>query len=77
MEKLSYFQGCLIGVAEISDDTQMTLFTAIGLLTQKTRMNLRGICGPAESYVYKYYQDWLKNKLKPIPYMRNIFTLGC
>lgn len=30
------------GVAEISDDTQMTLFTATGLLHWETRSSLRG-----------------------------------
>ena len=33
------------GVAEISDDTQMTLFTANGMLFGYTRLALRGIIG--------------------------------
>ena len=33
------------GVAEISDDTQMTLFTATGLLLGTTRGMTRGIMG--------------------------------
>lgn len=33
------------GVAEISDDTQMTLFTATGLLVETTRGMTRGIMG--------------------------------
>lgn len=33
------------GVAEISDDTQMTLFTATGLLVGTTRGMTRGIIG--------------------------------
>ena len=34
------------GAAEISDDTQMTLFTATGLLLGTTRGMTRGIMGP-------------------------------
>ena len=47
------------GFALISDDTQMTLFTANGLLFRDTRGNLRGIAGPVSSYVYDAYRDWL------------------
>ena len=39
------------GVARFSDDTQMTLFTANGLLLGTTRGVTRGIMGPYESYV--------------------------
>jgi ADP-ribosylglycohydrolase len=43
----------------ISDDTQMTLFTACGLLWRKTRHHLRGIAiSPAEA-IYYAYLDWL------------------
>lgn len=46
------------GVAEISDDTQMTLFTANGMLMGLTRSYMRGIgCAP-EYYVDSAYQDW-------------------
>lgn len=47
------------GVAEITDDTQMTLFTANGILYGETRGNLRGIAGAPRIYVAKAYQDWL------------------
>lgn len=47
------------GKALISDDTQMTLFTANGLLVGDTRMSLRGIAGPPSGYVEYAYQDWL------------------
>ncbi len=47
------------GKAIISDDTQMTLFTAVGLLHGQTRARLRGIAGPASSYVAMAYDDWL------------------
>lgn len=47
------------GNALISDDTQMTLFTANGLLVGDTRGCLRGIQGWPRSYVAMSYQDWL------------------
>lgn len=47
------------GKALISDDTQMTLFTANGILFGITRGSERGIMGPPESYVALAYQDWL------------------
>lgn len=46
------------GVAEISDDTQMTLFTATGLLVGTTRGMTRGIMGDyAECYIAYSYRD--------------------
>ena len=50
------------GIAEISDDTQMTLFTASGLLLGKTR---RMTCGKMEtypSYIRFSYQDWYRTQ---------------
>lgn len=47
------------GKALISDDTQMTLFTANGLLAAKTRQVMEGIKGAASSDVAMSYQDWL------------------
>lgn len=47
------------GKALISDDTQMTLFTANGLLFANTRGAMRGIGGPLSCYIAKSYQDWL------------------
>ena len=47
------------GKAQISDDTQMTLFTANGLLVGDTRGSMRGIQGWPRSYVAMAYQDWL------------------
>lgn len=46
-----------LGKALISDDTQMTLFTANGLLAGETRSKMRGIAGPPRNYVAKAYQD--------------------
>lgn len=52
----------LEGKAVISDDTQMTLFTANGLLIGDTRGNLRGIRGLPRDYVAKAYLDWLSTQ---------------
>ena len=50
------------GKALISDDTQMTLFTANGLLVGDTRGELRGIQGWPRSYVSMAYMDWLRTQ---------------
>lgn len=47
------------GKALISDDTQMTLFTANGLLYGETRMMLRGIGSGPHTCVPYAYRDWL------------------
>lgn len=52
------------GVAEISDDTQMTLFTANGMLMGLTRGYMRGIGGAPEFYVEYAYQDWYDTQMK-------------
>lgn len=46
------------GKAQISDDTQMTLFTANGLLVGETRQRLRGIGGIPHVYIPYSYRDW-------------------
>jgi len=46
------------GLAEISDDTQMTLFTATGILIGITRGKMRGIMGPLQGYIWKSYTNW-------------------
>ena len=51
------------GNALISDDTQMTLFTANGLLVGDTRGEMRGIQGEPRTYVVKAYQDWFKTQV--------------
>ena len=43
-------------IAIISDDTQMTLFTASGLLVGKVNKAL--ICEDYVRYIYKSYLDW-------------------
>jgi len=46
------------GKALISDDTQMTLFTANGMLMGMTRGAMRGVGGAPEDYVDGAYIDW-------------------
>lgn len=49
------------GTAEITDDTQMTLFTAEGILRTETRENEKEICDPP-SMVYFAYLRWLNTQ---------------
>ena len=51
------------GKAIISDDTQMTLFTANGLLIGTTRAMTRGIMAPYPYYISLCYKDWLKTQI--------------
>ena len=46
------------GVAKISDDTQMTLFTANGMLMGLTRGYMRGVGSAPQFYVEYAYKDW-------------------
>ena len=50
------------GTAEISDDTQMTLFTATGLLLATTRRMTRGISGTYTDYIRLSYTDWYRTQ---------------
>lgn len=50
------------GKALISDDTQMTLFTANGILIENTRFAMRGIGGDPHDYIARSYQDWLRTQ---------------
>ena len=50
------------GIAQISDDTQMTLFTANGLLYGTTRGMMRGIMARYPDYISHCYLDWLKTQ---------------
>ena len=47
------------GLAAISDDTQMTLFTANALLFGMHRQNTRGISGEPRHYALQAYLGWL------------------
>ncbi len=53
------------GAALISDDTQMSLFTANGILYGYTRGLIRGIMGSYEDYVYMAYKEWLITQTVP------------
>ena len=55
------------GVAEISDDTQMTLFTATGLLLGTTRGMTRGIMGDCTDYITRSYSDWYRTQTESYP----------
>lgn len=55
------------GTAQISDDTQMTLFTATGLLLGTTRGMLRGIMGAYEDYIRHSYKDWYRTQKEHYP----------
>ena len=55
------------GIAQISDDTQMTLFTANGLLLGMTRGMTRGVGGPDPFYIGLCYRDWLKTQESKYP----------
>lgn len=46
----------------ISDDTQMTLFTANALLWRATRLNLKGIAMKYDDAIYLGYLDWLNTQ---------------
>ena len=50
------------GKALISDDTQMTLFTANGLLVRDTQVALCHVLAWPRKYVAMAYQDWLKTQ---------------
>ena len=58
----SYVTDNATGKALISDDTQMTLFTATGLLIGDTRGKMRGIMAAPFSYVALSYRNWLSTQ---------------
>lgn len=53
------------GLAQISDDTQMSLFTALGILVGMTRGSMRGIMGRIDTYCRYTYVDWLHTQEWP------------
>ena len=55
------------GVAQVSDDTQMTLFTANGLLFATTRWFLRGLLGPYPDYIAMAYRNWYITQTEYFP----------
>lgn len=52
------------GVARISDDTQMTLFTANGMLLWMTAGNMAPIRGLPRFYLARAYEDWYKTQTR-------------
>lgn len=46
------------GVAEISDDTQMSLCTANGLITGMVKGEVGGMTGNLQDYVWDAYREW-------------------
>ena len=50
------------GKALLSDDTQMSLFTANGVLIERSRMQESGISKQISDYVERTYLDWLKTQ---------------
>jgi ADP-ribosylglycohydrolase len=53
-------------IGAITDDTQMTLFTAEGLIRAYTRWSERGICS-VENVVYYSYMRWLHTQRVQLP----------
>ena len=62
------------GLARISDDTQMTLFTANGLLVGQTRGCLRGIMAPYPDYIAQAYQEWYITQVCDFPAAEDFHT---
>lgn len=52
------------GKAEITDDTQMTMFTAEGILRAESRLRNKGICH-VPTVIYFAYQRWLTTQGYP------------
>lgn len=57
----------------VSDDTQMTLFTAEGLLRAICRGTLKGICH-IPSLVYDSYLRWYYTQTKEIPTVKDAYN---
>ena len=55
------------GIAQISDDTQMTLFTANALLFADTRRRIGAPGGTIEGATAACYQDWLRTQQELYP----------
>lgn len=53
------------GAAEISDDTQMTLFTANGLLNASASGRISGSLAGYTDYIAQCYDDWLLTQSYP------------
>ena len=66
----------------ISDDTQMTLFTAIGFIWRETRLCTKGIAMEPVDAIHLAYLDWLETQTgekynnMPISWIKNIPNLN-
>lgn len=56
-----------IGAAQISDDTQLTLFTANALLSAATRKRLGAPGGTIQAAAAACYRDWLRTQWEAYP----------
>lgn len=65
------------GTGAITDDTQMTLFTAEGILRAEVRSEERGICDPVAVMRHAYWR-WLKTQGGCVPEtdLREVLTSG-
>lgn len=64
------------GLAQISDDTQMSLFTAAGGLLGMTRGYMRGIMGRIDTYCHNTYRGWLQTQELPCRPSRDEYGLA-
>ena len=62
------------GIAEISDDTQMTLFTATGILNGVTRARLRGFSAAPWHYIRYSYKDWYRTQTEGYPLDGSLYS---
>ena len=58
----SYTLDPVTGLALVSDDTQMSMFTANGLLYAQTRTKMKKLGVQPRYYVYLAYLDWLETQ---------------
>ena len=71
MQGITQFELAPNGKALISDDTQMTLFTANGILVGYTRWRMKGIGAELADYVPTAYVDWYYTQtadMRPCPF---------
>jgi ADP-ribosylglycohydrolase len=54
-------------VGAITDDTQMAMFTAEGMIPAVQRAMAKGIWGTEPAFVYHAYRYWLKTQGEPLP----------
>jgi len=54
-------------VGAITDDTQMTMFTAEGMAPAVRRAMAKGIWGTEPAFVYHAYRNWLQTQGEPLP----------